>query len=355
METEKTAAMSIKANKKRGVILLISMGFIIAIFGLIGIQAATMSNGLERLNKETMITQSNLIYANMQEQFIPGFLNQFVAPIMSSTEGDANKSMVIHTFLSMFENGIPLNSLGIEFPNFDILILKISASSTKLNINNFKDIQTDEQRDILRTTFEQYFVENQIDDPTLFFNLVDRVLETNSSRDEWEYLANDESYSINSPFFRREHIYDMEHFQEILQIYVDETNNTRIYKLPWADLIQFEESTVEFCKMSPELRKIIFPYQHEIWLEEDILRVEESADSLTGFGIAECNQEDYNSTKEIQEVMDVFQLSFQKHSVVDCELYIANDTVEYEYHFKIDLDSDSKNSGKLIHPLAIKL
>jgi hypothetical protein len=339
--------------RRSGVVLLITLAFITAIIGIIGLQYKIINGGMQRLNKENMITQSNLIYANIQEEFIPNFIKQFVAPILDTTKGDANRTMVIHTFLSIFENGIPLNSFGLDFPNFDVLNIKISAASTKFNINNFKNVTGEDERAV----FEQYFIENQIEDSTLFFNILDRVLETNKTRQDWEYLTADENYIFNSPFFKRGEIYDMDQFQQLLQFYVDESNDTKIFSLPWRDLVQFQSSDVEFCKMSPELRFMLFPDFHEQWMQEEEQRLNDAQNDTMLIPTSDCNQEDYNQTdnKDIQKRFDDFGITFSAHTKLDCELYIANDTVEYEYHFQIDLAGDKVNSTQLSRALEIKL
>jgi len=217
---------------KKGVVLLITVGFITAIMGVIAYQFTIIDRGLKRSTDETFYYQSALLLADINEKLLPTILKQVnAADLNGSTSKDTNET--IGMMISSYYN-IPFPLINDEVIGTAVITLK--PAGTHFNINDFKNLDPlNEERN-----FFDYFTQDLYDRP-LLADLIDLALENNISRDpmEYEYLRQDDDLVLNSPFFRRGEIVDRDQFAQILDAYYARTKDKTIYKLPWDDFLDF--------------------------------------------------------------------------------------------------------------------
>lgn len=307
--------------KRRGVVLLITVGFITVIMAVIGYQFTLVDRGLKRASQESFYYQSALLLHDVQKKLLPGVLDQILAEC-----GDISRAECLEGFLSMsYDIPTPL----INDPTVGTVVITLKPPATGFDPNRFKTLTTPEQRE-----FFQVFTETQqLIDSQLLMDLIDLALETNATRDSYSFLQYDEDIPLNDIFFRKGEIVDREQFDVILDAYYARTLDKKVYHLDWDAFLDFRtgESPPVFALLKSEYCKSLFPDQPVEWIrtycdnEEDIFYTEED----TGF-----SQADINRTR------DDFGISFVPDtSQVLVEVLFTREEHSARFRFMYDLGS----------------
>jgi hypothetical protein len=265
---------------RRGVVLLITVGFITAIMAIIAYQFAIVDRGLKRASEETFYYQSALLLHDVQKKLLPTVLKEVLNQC-----GDLSKEECLEGFLSMSYN---LPTPLLNDPTIGTAVITLSPPAKGFDPNGFKTLAPDDR------VFFGVFTQELID-PLLLMELVDLALDTNSSvNSSYEYLKTDNDIPINNIFFRKGDIVDREQFDVILDAYYARTLDKKVYSLPWDEFLDFrtQNEPPVFALIKPEYCRSLFPDQPIEWQrtycenEDEILYTE--AD-VTGIPYAELN------------------------------------------------------------------
>lgn len=242
-------------RQKKGVILLITVGFITAITALIAYQFSVTDKGLKRTAEEKFYYQSALILSDVNQKLIPELLKE----LKSLDANNSDSKNLIADYLSAYYD-LPFPVVNDE--SLGTVVVTISPADTKFNINLLKNIK-DEDREFFR-----FFIQ-ELEDRMLLIDLIDLALETNSSiSTAYEYLKNDGSIEINSIFFRKGEIVDMEQFEVILNSYYKISKDKKVFELNWDKFIDFSSfDKVSFSSISYEFCKAGFFDKGSDWID----------------------------------------------------------------------------------------
>ena len=242
---------------RRGVVLLITVGFITAIMAVIAYQFAIVDKGLKRASKETFYYQSSLLLYDIQHKLLPIVLKEVVHQC-----GNISQEECMESFLTMTYN-VPTPLLNDPIIGTAVVTLKPPASG--FDLNRFKTLTTPEERE-----FFQVFTQTQnLIDSQLLLDLIDLALETNATADSYAFLKSEEDIPVNDIFFRKGTIVDREQFDVILDAYYARTLDKKIYALDWENFLDFrtEGSAPVFSVLKKEYCRSLFPDQPVAWLK----------------------------------------------------------------------------------------
>ena len=255
-------------KKRRGVVLLITIGFITAITALIGYQFSIVDNGLKRTSSEKFYYQSSLLLADIQQKLIPEVLKELKS---MDTNDSQNKDIIAQTISGYYNVPFPI----INDEKIGNAVITITPADTKFNINNLKKLSSEK-----RVFFENFT--QDLEDPILITDMIDLVLETNDTiSSSYEYLKNENNLQLNSIFFRRGEIVNIEQFNTILDNYYTMTKDKKIYSLNWDEVFSFESynKKMVFSEISYEFCKTIFSYKDSEWIGIYCTNNQEDTDS----------------------------------------------------------------------------
>ena len=214
---------------KKGIALLITMGFITVLTGIIAYMFSITGGIFDEAIKVDAKNQRTILLKDIKN-------------ILDSKVNDVKDSDDLSTFLL----GMP--------PFYDkksdmSLHIELQYLSNKVNINSLL-IKNKEDKNIiefLKNISETY----NILDITFFIALLeDSIDEDDVSRQTLSEISRENIQFSNS------RIVSMSHFKKIVDYYVEITKDTNILSIPWEKLIYFgelEKSVVDCDKMSKEL------------------------------------------------------------------------------------------------------
>lgn len=218
---------------RNGVALLITV-LMLAIFSILVLKSFSISNQFINDNNEIrLLAQSNRLLLdskkivkealkdlNSTEAFEFLFLKPFVIP---------NQNFVLTFTFSPLDNGLNINKL---------------VTSSKRN------------EDFI-TIFENILSSYNVQDVQFFTDLILDTIDT----DETERSYGSEII-LKDKFFTNSKIYSREHFDKIVNYYVQMKDDKNIYKIDWRKYIRFDEDAIDINFASIELLKILLsnPY-----------------------------------------------------------------------------------------------
>lgn len=265
---------------RRGVILLITVGFITAIMAVIAYQFAIVDKGLKRSSEEGFYYQCALLLNDVQTKLLPSVMQEVVASCSGGKKADC-----LEGFLSMSYN---LPTPLINDPVIGTVVITLEPPVSGFDINRFKNLSPG-QREFFRI-FAQ-----KLDDVTLLEELIDLTLETNTSNTSYEYLITDDDLPVNSIFFRHGEIVDREQFDVILKSYYAKTKDDKVYSLDWDAFLDYRTSGhPTFATLKEPYCRALFFEKDSQWLDTYCKNEEEiffSQDDVTGI-----TQDDLNAT-----------------------------------------------------------
>ncbi len=214
---------------KKGIALLITIGFLTVLTALIGYMFSISQKSFEEVDRVKATNQSTIVLADVKT-----LLKDYSKEIKDSSD------------LDIFLLGTP--------PFYDeksnsSLHIGIKPLSNKININSLlikkkidKKIET-----FIKNICETY---NILDPSFLVALILDTIDEDETSRQALSEISMEDIRFSNS------RIVDMKHFEKIVDYYVQATQDTNIKIVPWENLIYFgdNQKTILDCdRLSKEL------------------------------------------------------------------------------------------------------
>lgn len=217
---------------KKGIALLITMGFITVLTGIIAYIFSITGGVFAKVVKVDAKNQRTILLKDIKI-----ILDRYVKDVKDSDD------------LSNFLLGMP--------PFYDkkselFLNVELEYLSNKVNINSLlvKNKVDKNIEEFLKNIGETY---NILDISFFIALLEDTIDEDDVSRQSLSEISREDLTFSNS------HIVNMNHFEKIINYYVTTTRDTNILSVPWDELIYFgalDISVVDCDKMSKELINI---------------------------------------------------------------------------------------------------
>ena len=306
--------------KRRGVVLLITIGFITAIMAVIAYQFTIVDRGLKRTAQETFYYQSSLLLYDVQRTLLPNVLKE----VQSQCGGDISKAECLEGFLSMsYDIPTPL----INDPMIGTVVITLLPPASGFDPERLKSLSP-EKRDFFRVFAQELIY------PDLLMELIDLALETNSTiNSSYEYLKSDDDIPINDFFFRKGSIVDREQFNIILDSYYAKTLDKKVYALDWDNFLDFRTQ-----KSKPVFALLKKEYCHALYPDQSVKWQEDYCDNADGIFYSE---EDIGfSAEDINRTKNVFGISFTPDTkYVRVLVDFSREELSAKFRFMYDLSS----------------
>ena len=214
---------------KKGVVLLVTMGFIVALIGLIAYLFSLSDRMFDRVNQIQKRDQSAVLFSDVK-----GLIDSYAKDVKS----DDN--------LSVFLSGVPPfydSKSGLE------LEISMTSLSDKININSIllKGKIDKNIKKYIENICETY----NVLDPSLFISI---ILDTIDIDDIAREVSSE--ISLVNTKFSNGSIFSKKQFDTLLNYYARIAQDQNIFKIPWDKLIYFgglENGTVDCNRMSKEM------------------------------------------------------------------------------------------------------
>ncbi len=269
--------------RRRGVVLLITIGFITTIMAIIGYQFTIVDRGLKRAAQESFYYQSALLLNDVQKKLLPTVIKEVLQQC-----GTVSRKECLEGFMEMSYN---LPTPLLNDPMIGTVVITLHPPASGFDPNSFKTLPL-EKRDFF-ARFAQELI-----DPQLLMELIDLALDTNATvNSSYEYLKSDDDIPINGVFFRKGEIIDKEQFDVILDTYYARTLDKKVYSLAWDAFLDFRSSGHPlFYLMKEPYCRALFPDQPPEWVDTYCKNEEElyySQESVTGIDSNDLNRTAY--------------------------------------------------------------
>ncbi len=201
---------------RRGVALLITIGFIAVLIALVGYMFTISNRSFERVKVFESYNQNSIIFSDIKD-----IVDEYAKGLKDSDD------------LSFFLLGIP--------PFYDkksglSLYVAIETLNNKININSILiEDKTDEHIEKFISNIGETY--NILDISFFKALILDTIDSDYTTREALSEIAQKNLRFSNSK------IYSMSHFEQIVKYYVETTRDTNILKVPWQKLIFFGENT----------------------------------------------------------------------------------------------------------------
>ena len=239
--------------RRRGVVLLITIGFMITLMALIGYQLTLVDKGLKQSSREGFYYQSSLVLSDIRSKLVPQMLQELSGMDLNDTDSQE----VVGEILSAWYD-IPFPLINDE--KFGSVTVTIQPAAKRFNINQMASLP------IYNRIFFEHFT-NTLVDNMLLMDMIDLALQTDANiTNRWQYLAQDNDLVLNSPFFRKGSITSKEQFDIILKAYADQMKDPKVYELPWDDFVTFHDTKkLSFAQLSDTFCQYLFYERGPSW------------------------------------------------------------------------------------------
>jgi len=230
--------------RRNGIALLITLAFVTAITALIALAGAVLQRGFSQASEKAFLVQSNVLLPE-------------IYTILQQNSGDINDSTSLDIFLSLplffesKENGIM----------FDI---SFRSDASKVNINQLLLPQNTSRvpetwesvpmNPAVEAYLEQILTVYNVSDTILLISMIADTIDGDSA----ERAAGSE-IALQNQDFMQGHIYNMQHFRQILDAYKRATLDLSVDAVPWERLIGFRNARIDFNHIEPEVLQAIDP------------------------------------------------------------------------------------------------
>ena len=288
--------------KRKAVALLITLAFVTAIIGLVGVMASTFQNAFEETSKKSFITQSNVFFKDIKR-----ILKDNVSDINGSQELDFLINFPIA--VSDEENDI---SISITF----------ASDSSKININKIMDANLSAKQEYL-DSLDHALINYGVIDRAFFISL---ILDT-IDEDTQERIFESE-ISLKSRFFKNGKIENFNHFQKIIDYYKRHREDPAIDLVPWSQIVGFENEKIDFNYITEDALWFILRRYDKSFLKEvttQKIEVYESFDELF------FNEED-------KTLLEAFGVEFFAPQIL-CKAFLKQGDQEGDLRFSYNLNT----------------
>ena len=285
---------------RRGVALLITLFFIIAITAAVGVSLMNLKKSGDELHKARFLLQSSAIVED-------------VLALMK--ESDKLGVVSDADSLSLF-----LLSAGFIPLELKELLVKIEITSAMGHVN----INTLAASEGFQKALIEYMIRFNVQDP----NYMSELLIDCMGGYKGVYKTN---IFDEMPDLYRERIVSQRHFKTIIDFYVRERHDNAVIKLPWNELVRFDDSNitaVDANYITPALWQMYIPGLQE----------ERAFELAAGEGMYNTLH-DIDLSPEEKTELAKFNLSFFQPTVrMDIEIFENNSSA----HVAFDYDLSSK-------------
>ena len=300
-----------KRQQRSGIVLLITLFFIITITVIVGVSLKQLQEANSQLQENRFLAQSAITLEDVLKMV--GQAERF---------GDINDTLSLNLFLTEAAM-IPVETGQLSG------MITLQSARERIDINTLKDSKP------LRTTLERYLSESmQVADARyLVYLLMDCM---GGFREE--------GYSTDifdrQPWMYRDRIVNKMHFDQILDFYVQSRRDPSVYKVPWEQLIRFGDTKsvniLDANYLTPELWAMLlvdkYPSSDEL---ETLAHPAEPYESVADLPLSE---------ETAQMLAEEFGLGFYA-PVVDVKLMLQEgETHQAAISFEYDLKT--KKAGR---------
>jgi len=230
-----------RPRSRRGIVLLITLFFIMAITMVLGVSLTQLKKGQDQLERTRMMAQSAIVLEDAM-----AMIKEYSSEIDTNDSGQIDM-LIGFAYPTPFPLPLPATSevqgtLGFE------------SADSRLNINMLARSKP------LQELFRAYCSEFYIADPDYLI----RLLADASSGEKELY---DTDLFDTMPWLYRERIVDMAHLQMLLDHYVLNYRDGNVYRIPWERLFRFGErendALLDIAYVSAELWHFLAPQLSE--------------------------------------------------------------------------------------------
>ena len=218
---------------KKGIALLITIGFLLILMSLIGYMLTISQNNFDKIEKIKLRNQSTIIFSDVKK-----ILDSYAKEVKDSED------------LDLFLAGLP--PFYNDKSRFSLYV-QIKPLSNKININSIliKNKTDKNIESFIKNICETY----NILDPSFLVALILDTIDTDVvSRQALSEISQEDIKFSNSK------IINMKHFEKIVDYYIKITQDSNIKNVPWSRLIYFgkiEKSILDCDRLSKELINVL--------------------------------------------------------------------------------------------------
>ncbi|WP_345975706.1 hypothetical protein [Sulfurimonas sp. HSL3-7] len=284
-------------SERRGVALLITLFFIIAITAAVGVSLMNLRKSGEELHQARFLLQSGAVVDD-------------VLALMRGADklGAVTDAESLNLFL-LTAGFIPLELKEL------LVKIEITSAMGHININALKASKP------FQDTLIAYMNRFNVQDALFMSDLLIDCM--SGYQDIYKTGIFDEM-----PELYRERIVSKRHFDKIVDFYIRERHDNAVAKLPWKDLLRFDDANTTVLDanyITPALWQMLIP-----GLEE------ERAIELSSGGGAYSSLEDIDLSPERKEGLATFNLSFYQPTVhLDIEIVENNNSANVAFDYDL--------------------
>ena len=221
---------------RRGVALLLTITLVATIAALIGMSSAILEHSFKRISNKQRLIQSNI------------FLSQFVS-ILNEASSQVSDALTLDIFL--------MAPLSFENKAHDLKVdITFTSEARRPNINTLLESNATNApaKEPFRDYLDQILTIYNISDKILLLSLIEDALDSDFD----ERVAGSEIALID-PFFTQGHIYDIEHFERIVEHYKELSRDASVDAIPFRGLIGFKGSGIDINHIDKETLLMLMP------------------------------------------------------------------------------------------------
>jgi len=286
------------ATKRKGIALMLTLFFIIAITLAVSVSLKQVRKGSASVQKGHFLVQSAAI--------VDDVLNLLKKSPEIANISDADS---LNVFLS--------SAALIPF-NVDALAVKIEIASvgSKININALDN-------EVLREAFINYLVRFNVSNPEYLMQLLS---DCSHGIKETGYLT--DIFDVN-PSLYHEKIVSQAHLQEVLNYYVLTQHENSVTKLPWKNLVRFDDSnntTLDANYLSADVWQLLVPQMDD----------EEALERSEGFTIVNSVEELGLSSVDATRLTKIDVGFYMPRIVVDIDILENNQSASIAFEYNLE-------------------
>ncbi len=252
---------------KKGVVLLVTMGFVVALIGLIAYLFSLSDRMFDKANQLQARDQSAVLFRDVKE-----LLDSYVKDVKS----DENLSVFLLGSPPFYDSK---SGLGLE--------VRVESLSDKININSIllKNKIDKNIKKYIENICETY----NVLDPSFFISLILDTIDTDSRAREIS-----SEISLKNTKYSNGSISSKKQFETLLKYYANVAQDENIYKVPWERLIYFgglEKGMVDCNRISKEMVWVL-GLDGSNYGGCDDLKSDENKKIATKYSLKEFNKED---------------------------------------------------------------
>lgn len=252
-------------KKRAGIVLLITLFFIVLITLLIGENFKTTQKQFENSTKLNFLTQSNLLLLDLERAF-----QKSVANI-----GNRDDLNVLLNMPFDFSD----KSSDIDFS------LKFKSAQNGLHFGRLND-NNDTIAEMYQEVLGYILRDANVYDPMFFIAL----LQDTYDKDTEERIFGSE-LSLRDNRFRNGSLDSKKQFDTILDFYAKEREDTNIYNISWDEIVSFRDREVDINYISPLLLRALLPTMPSYQATSLTTQKEELISSIDELDIYESQKE----------------------------------------------------------------